>query len=112
WGDNSACQLGNGPGPNTTRPVQVGTNQDWAAATCQGSSTLGLRTNGTLWVWGWIYAFRNRLPAAITFPNPTRVSRETNWAGLFTDSGGWAWRQSGDVWLPTGGSPDPEATVA
>ena len=86
WGDNSAGQLGNGPGPNTTNLVQVGTNQDWAAATCQGASTLGLRTNGTLWVWGRIYAVRNRLTAAITFLTPTRVCRETNWAGLSTDS--------------------------
>src|SRR5438309_108800 len=83
-----------------------------AAATCQGASTLGLRTNGTLWVWGRIYAFSNRLPAANTFPTPTRFCRETNWAGLSTDSGGWAWTQSGEVWLLTGASPNPEATVA
>jgi hypothetical protein len=114
WGDNSAGQVGNGPGPYTPHPVQVGTNQDWAAATCQGSYTLGLRTNGTLWVWGRIYSFRNRLPAAINFPTPTQVCRETNWAGLSTDSG-WAWTRSGEVWapmVPTGASPDPEATVA
>src|SRR6266516_2419795 len=44
WGDNSAGQLGNGPRPNTTNLVQVGTNHYWAAATCQGAYTLGLRT--------------------------------------------------------------------
>ena len=34
WGDNSMGQLGNGPGPNQTNPVQVGTNADWAAVCC------------------------------------------------------------------------------
>ena len=112
WGDNWAAQLGNGAGPNTNRPVQVGTNRDWAAATCQDASTLGLRTNGTLWVWGRIFPFRNGLPASINFPTPTRACRETNWAGLSTDSAAWAWTQSGEVWLHTGASPDPDVTVS
>jgi len=58
---------------------------------------------------GRIYSFSNRLPGE-HLSHADRFCRETNWAGLSTDSGGWAWTQSGELWLLTGASPDPEVT--
>jgi len=110
WGDNSRCQLGNGPGPNPTNLVQVGTNSDWRAVACgQGSHTLGLRNDGTLWVWGEIFGFTNGQPGF--FPAPTQICRETNWVGL--GNGPLAEARSGSgLWYPLEYPPDATAGAA
>ena len=37
---------------NTTSPVQVGSNATWTDVQPQINSTVALRSDGTLWVWG------------------------------------------------------------
>jgi alpha-tubulin suppressor-like RCC1 family protein len=57
WGSNQFGQLGNGTsgteGGRSTVPVQVGTDTDWAAICAGDNHTLALKTNGTLWSWGY-----------------------------------------------------------
>ena len=48
----SRNELGHGPGPNTVVPKMVGTNHDWRDVAASGASTLALRADGTLWIWG------------------------------------------------------------
>ncbi|MDB6019268.1 MAG: hypothetical protein JWR19_3757 [Pedosphaera sp.] len=113
WGDNSMGRLGNGSaarGSNTTNLVQVGTNSDWVAASAQGSYTLGVRRDGTLWVWG-----RVQLPGTSTvlvYPAATQVCQETNWAGLMPGLEIWALTKSGEVWQPIRSSPNAGLSVA
>jgi len=54
WGDNTGGQLGLGNGSTTsrTRPVQVGTDNDWVQVAAGTSFSLALKANGTVWAWG------------------------------------------------------------
>ena len=52
WGQGYSGQLGDGSTTDRTRPVQVGSATNWSAVACGGSRTIGLRTDGTLWLWG------------------------------------------------------------
>ncbi len=52
WGDNTFGQLGDGTTTSRTRPVQVGTDNDWVQVAGGTSSSLALKANGSLWAWG------------------------------------------------------------
>jgi alpha-tubulin suppressor-like RCC1 family protein len=56
WGDNGYGQLGDGTYDTRTAPRQIGAESDWAAVATGGYvsqyHTIGLKTNGTIWVWG------------------------------------------------------------
>jgi alpha-tubulin suppressor-like RCC1 family protein len=53
WGCNTSGRLGDGTTAAKSSPVSVvGGFTDWCAASAGGSHSLGLRSNGTLWVWG------------------------------------------------------------
>ncbi|MBY0463675.1 MAG: Ig-like domain-containing protein [Burkholderiales bacterium] len=56
WGSNFYGQLATTNGSATevdsNVPVKVGTDGDWAAVAAGAAHSLGIRTNGTLWVWG------------------------------------------------------------
>jgi hypothetical protein len=124
WGHDEHGQMGNGLGtketnllrlsrfylhPIQTNLVQVSTNRDWIAIGCaQGSDTIGLRANGTLWVWGHVNRFWNGRPGAI-FPVPTRVCRETNWLAIESDL---ALNRDGQVWMLFRAPPDASASAA
>ncbi len=51
WGDNFLGRLGLGDQEDRNAPVQVGSFDDWVAASAGGHS-LGVRADGTLWAWG------------------------------------------------------------
>jgi hypothetical protein len=111
WGDNAMKQLGIGPGPAQTNLVQVGANHDWAAVCCPGACTLAVRTDGTLWCWGRVYVFEKGQTVMNDFPLPTRVCRETNWAGFIASPFSFPLvrTQSGELWEPFHALPNPEA---
>ena len=54
WGSNGSGQLGDGTASATAvvAPERIGAGTDWAGVTTDGSSSLGVRTDGTLWAWG------------------------------------------------------------
>ena len=54
WGFNSQGQSGNGTSNNPYNiPTQIGTANDWAVISAGGLHVLAIKTNGTLWAWGW-----------------------------------------------------------
>ena len=54
WGNNDFGQLGNNSNLESPIPVQEANGlTDWAAVDTGGIHTVGLRTDGTLWAWGY-----------------------------------------------------------
>src|SRR5436190_23628388 len=56
WGDNSAAQLGDGTQTSRKSPVFIGADNKWICISAGDAHTLGLKSDGTLWAWGWNYA--------------------------------------------------------
>jgi alpha-tubulin suppressor-like RCC1 family protein len=53
WGRNTEGQLGDGTFVNKNVPTQIGTATDWDRIYASGNTTtLGVKTDGTVWVWG------------------------------------------------------------
>lgn len=55
WGDNASDYLGLGLGQanNILVPTQVGTETDWVQAETKGTLSWALKSDGTLWGWGY-----------------------------------------------------------
>ncbi|MFH1232141.1 MAG: hypothetical protein V1709_11675 [Planctomycetota bacterium] len=102
WGDNYYGQLGDGTTTNvTTGPKQIGTGTSWSAIADGSSHNIAIKTNGTLWAWG--YNASGQLGDGTTTQKttPTQIGTDTNWsviaAGGFhtiaikTNGILWAW---------------------
>lgn len=94
-----------GTSTGISSPVQVGTLTNWTAIAAGRKHSLGIRTDGTLWAWG--YNKQGQLGVAATagtttgVSSPTQVGTLNNWAAiastelhalaLKTDGSLWAW---------------------
>lgn len=53
WGSNSTGQLGNGTTASRSSPGSIlGDNFGWSTIAAGGSTSAGIKTDGTLWTWG------------------------------------------------------------
>jgi alpha-tubulin suppressor-like RCC1 family protein len=85
WGyNNDDGQFGDGTTDASPTPVQIGTDTDWASADAGIYHSLGLKTDGTLWAWG--YGETGELGNGTTDNSlaPIQVGTETNWASAAT----------------------------
>lgn len=94
WGNNIVGILGLGNTTSRSAPVQVGALTDWVKVRSTGGvlggSTVGLRSNGTLWAWGdssgtvSIFTIQQGfLGTNPALPNPTspvQVGSQTDWS--------------------------------
>tara|TARA_B110000902_G_scaffold39786_1_gene42666 strand:- start:803 stop:1471 length:669 start_codon:yes stop_codon:yes gene_type:complete len=90
WGLNTNGQLGNGTkNAGTSSPVQVGTDTDWLEGGCFGSQSGAVKTDGTLWLWGF-----NGLGTIAqgnvndVYSSPVQAGTDTDWAHLLMQPGG------------------------
>lgn len=82
WGNNTYGQLGNNAGLNQLSPVSVvGGFTDWVQVSAGGFNTGGIRSNGSLWMWG-----RNNY-GQLGNNTATNTSSPVSVVGGFTD---WA----------------------
>ena len=56
WGDNDYGQLGDGTTLEKDVPTQEATEAtDWSSISAGGRHTSGIKSDDTLWLWGWNY---------------------------------------------------------
>jgi uncharacterized protein YaiE (UPF0345 family) len=102
WGNNGYGQLGDGTTIDTSSPVQVGTDTDWASVGAfYFSHTVAQKSDGTLWAWGWNSHGQLGDGTTIDKSSPVQVGTDTDWAsvaagrnhtvGLKSDGTLWAW---------------------
>ena len=104
--------VGDGTARNRRRLVRLGRDCDWAEVAAGSWFSLALKTNGTLWAWGWNEggqlgdgSTQNRL-------QPVQIGHDRDWAkigaggehGLALKSDGslWAWGRNSDGQLGIG----------
>ena len=108
WGDGGTGRLGNNSGTNVSTPVTTfagGTN--WKQVSCGYRHTAAIKTDGTLWTWG--FGYEGRLGNAVTIGSistpVTTFAGGTNWkqvstgrdytAAIKTDGTLWTWGYAG-----------------
>ena len=123
WGDNYWGSLGDGTGTNRTSPVQSLTPTPWksvqmsaAGWSASAASGGGIKTDGTLWMWGYNQGDRLGTGSGDTkvFSPRQIATGGTNWRqislvegvsyAIKTDGTMWAWSTNygtpGQVWAP------------
>lgn len=102
WGLNGDGQLGIAEGDTTNRPVptQVGSATVWAKLSAGTASTCGIRTDQSVWCWGWneTGSIDSSLNGVLTVPFRVGTNRWGVIAPGYTDSCGiqidgtlWCW---------------------
>lgn len=102
WGENEYGQLGIGyQSWRATIPQRVGTASNWAAVSAGHTHTLGLRSDGTLWVWG-SNLYGQLGSGAVSSDNvtsPVQLGTGTNWVAIAAgDFHSLAVRSDGTLW--------------
>jgi alpha-tubulin suppressor-like RCC1 family protein/fibronectin type 3 domain-containing protein len=110
WGDNFFSELG--PiavsGWTIVTPTQMGMDSDWSAVVAGGGSdsayTLALKTNGTLWSWGYNGSGQLGLGSGLIY-SPTPIGTDSDWLAFVageahtlaikTNRTLWAWGYNG-----------------
>tara|TARA_R110000803_G_scaffold72277_1_gene135882 strand:+ start:174 stop:1400 length:1227 start_codon:yes stop_codon:yes gene_type:complete len=99
-GEQNAGEFGNGAAAEqTSSPIQVGSDTDWAAVT--GSSEgniIALKTNGTIWSWGKGATGGLGHGDVANRSVPTQIGSSTNWTDIATqDDAKASWGIAGGV---------------
>jgi len=80
WGWNYSSQLGlgytSGYSSGVSTPSSIGAGSDWSAVAAGYSRTLALKTNGTIWGWGFDYT-----------GIPSQIGTDSDWSTVATGGG-------------------------
>lgn len=112
WGAGQYGVTGTGDEVTKSSPVQIGALTTWTANIANGFyHTLALRSDGTLWAWGWsnFGQIGNNFRGAVGndgISSPVQIGADTNWskvgAGYYasyaikTNGTLWAWGANAD----------------
>ena len=100
WGSNIYSQLGDNTTTNRSSPVQTvtfGTN--WKQVSAGYYNTTAIKTDGTLWIWGYNSDGQLGDNTIVTKSSPVQtVTRGTNWKQVSCGSGIAAIKTDGTLW--------------
>jgi len=83
WGYNASGQLGLGDTANRTSPTQVGSRTDWARVSAgDGYHTCAIRTDHTVWCWGFNGVGELGVGDTVDRSTPTQVGYGSDWYHL------------------------------
>lgn len=115
WGINvtGAGAVGAGPQGYVASPILVGTNYQWKAVALDGTSTMAIRSDSSLWAWGNNSSGQLGDGTLTSRSRPVHVGTDTNWTtiamgerhslAIRADGTLWAWGENNDGQLGTGG---------
>jgi alpha-tubulin suppressor-like RCC1 family protein len=101
WGDNGAGQLGDNTTISRSSPVQtVSRGNNWRQVACGYSCTAAIKTDGTLWCWGYNYngQLGDNTTTSRSSPVQTIVAGN-NWKSAFAAYHVAAIKTDGTLWL-------------
>jgi alpha-tubulin suppressor-like RCC1 family protein len=101
WGSNGGGQLGLGDNSSSEIPIQIGlysldsdgfpvlfsADSDWAQITAGVFHSLGLKTNGTLWSWGWNNNGALGQGDGTSRNTPTLIGTQSDWVAVTAGGG-------------------------
>lgn len=101
WGYNEFGAIGNNnPLIYPSSPVQVGALTNWSKVVAAGYHTIALKTNGTLWSWGYSASGQLGLSNTTYYSSPKQVGSLTDWlqisGGQYTNG---AVKTDGSLWM-------------
>lgn len=110
WGENiQGGGLGLNDRIDRSSPVQVGTQTNWKYISAGEFYTLAIKTDGTLWAWGYNFSGNLGLNDRIYRSSPVQVGTDTNWKHIIaagqtsvavkSDGGLWSWGSSSNYGL-------------
>jgi alpha-tubulin suppressor-like RCC1 family protein len=83
WGRNNVAQLGlNDTYTNRSSPVQIGALTTWANVAAGGQFAVAIKTDGTLWAWGFNGAGQLGIGDATARSSPVQVGALTAWVNI------------------------------
>lgn len=113
WGDNTYGQLGIGASAYKSSPTQVGSLTNWKQVSASGGlHTVAVKTDGTLWAWGYNSTGQLGLSDIIHRSSPTQVGSLTDWKNVFAENSystfaiktdGTLWSWGNNFWNELGG---------
>jgi alpha-tubulin suppressor-like RCC1 family protein len=99
WGYNGAGVLGLNDINHRSSPTQVGTSTNWSHINLNRTSVVSaIKTDGTLWMWGYNYG-DYYLGGILGYrSSPTQVGTSTNWLISSSDYASSAIKTDGTLW--------------
>ena len=83
WGSNQGGMLGLNDTTTRTTPVHLPGNWSRLSSSGQGCAALGIKTDGTLWAWGWNQQGNNGVndngDSITARSSPVQVGTDTDW---------------------------------
>lgn len=84
WGNNDLGQLALGNNNNRNKPTAVSNEKDWHFISSYYNSSLGVKSDGTLWAWGLNEDGQLGLGDNVNRNEPTQVGTDNDWDRVAT----------------------------
>ena len=102
WGFNNVGQLGQGTFTSVSTPIQVGTATNWRQVSCgytgAADAMMAIKTDGTMWSWGYNANSQLGLGNTTSASTPVQVGSVTNWRTVYCGYTGAAIKTDGTLW--------------